>query len=163
MLVKSLLLCQPVTLIKQPWQNLLKIGELAEQTHVAVATIRYYETLGLLEPVKKADNGYRYYDEKAIKRLRFIKQAQALRFSLAEIQQVLNVRHQGQPTCPLVKDLLDRKIAELEQSIQQAILLKAELETYRKSWLTRPLDHLSEDKICSLIEEVDFASIPLKI
>lgn len=139
-------------------KKLLKIGELAEQTDVSVATIRYYESLRLLAPVKKAENGYRYYDEKAIKKLRFIKQAQSLQFSLSEIQQVLDVSHKGKPTCPLVKDLLDRKIADLEQGIQQAFILKTQLEAYRSSWVTRPLDDPSEGKICSLIEEVAFTS-----
>jgi len=147
-----------VTFTKQSERELLKIGNLAEQAHVPIATIRYYESLGLLEPTKKAKNGYRYYDETAIKRLRFIKQAQSLRFSLSEIQQVLDVRHQGSPTCLLVKDLLARKIAELEQGIQQAILLKAELEAYHASWTTRPLDDPSKGEICSLIEEVSSAS-----
>lgn len=142
--------------------KLLRIGELAEQTNVAVATIRYYESLELLAPVKKAENGYRYYDEKAIKQIRFIKQAQSLQFSLSEIQQVLNVRYEGRPTCPLVKDLLDRKIAELEQGIQQAFILKAQLETYRANWITRPLDDPNKGMICSLIEEVDFTPTSLE-
>lgn len=141
-------------------KKLLKIGELAEQSHLPVATIRYYESRQLLYPAKKTENGYRYYDERAIKRLRFIKQAQSLQFSLSEIQQVLDIRHQGRPTCPLVKDLLDRKIAELEQGIQQATILKAELETYRASWIARPLDNPSEEGVCSLIEEVAFTPTP---
>lgn len=144
-------------------KKLFKIGELAEQTNVAVATIRYYESLSLLAPAKKAENGYRYYDEKAIKQLRFIKQAQSLQFSLSEIQQVLEISQKGKPTCPLVKDLLDRKITELEQRIEQAFILKAQLENYRTSWVERPLDQPSEGQICSLIEEVDFMPTPVEI
>ncbi|MDX2271054.1 MAG: heavy metal-responsive transcriptional regulator [Cyanobacteriota bacterium] len=136
----------------------LKIGDLSKQTGVAVATIRYYESLGLLDPAEKAENGYRYYTKQAIKQLRFIKQAQALRFSLAEIQQVMSIRSQGNPTCPLVKDLVDRKIAELEQGIQQALLLKTELETYRSSWANQPLDDPGQEQICSLIEGVTVRS-----
>lgn len=69
-------------------KKLLKIGELAKQAQVTVATIRYYQSIHLLEPVSKAENGYSYYDETTISRLQFIKQAQTLQFSLAEIQQV---------------------------------------------------------------------------
>ena len=54
---------------------LFKIGELASQSNVAVATIRYYESLQLIKPVKKTSSGYRYYDQTAIKRVKFIKQA----------------------------------------------------------------------------------------
>jgi len=138
---------------------LFKIGELASQSNVAVATIRYYESLQLIEPVKKTSSGYRYYDQTAIKRVKFIKQAQALQFSLADIRQVLNMRQQGQPTCSLVKDLLDRKIIELEDNIHQATLLKAELEIYRTNWQTRPLDDLAKVEVCSLIEGVTIGSL----
>ncbi|MFQ4140515.1 MerR family transcriptional regulator [Nodosilinea sp. PGN35] len=135
-------------------KKLLKIGELAKQAHVTVATIRYYESLHLLEPMSKAENGYRYYDDEAVTRLLFIKQAQTLQFSLAEIQQVFDVRKQGEPVCTLVKTLIDCKIAALEQEIQQATARKTMLETYRTSWAARPLDNPSDVKVCSLIEEV---------
>ncbi|MBE9156458.1 MerR family transcriptional regulator [Nodosilinea sp. LEGE 06152] len=135
-------------------KKLLKIGELSKQAHVTVATIRYYESLHLLEPVSKAENGYRYYDDEAITRLQFIKQAQTLQFSLAEIQQVFDVRKQGEPVCTLVKTLIDGKITKLEQEIQQATARKTMLETYRTSWAARPLDNPSNVKVCSLIEEV---------
>ncbi|MBD1919270.1 MULTISPECIES: heavy metal-responsive transcriptional regulator [Cyanophyceae] len=139
-------------------KNLLKIGELAKQANVTVATIRYYESLHLLEPVSKAENGYRYYDETTVSRLQFIKQAQSLQFSLAEIQQVIDVRNQGEPVCNLVKALLDQKIATLEQEIQQAATLKTRLDAYRTSWVARPLDNPSAVKVCSLIEEVGLPS-----
>ena len=135
-------------------KKLLKIGELAKQAHVTVATIRYYESLHLLEPVSKAENGYRYYDDEAVTRLQFIKQAQTLQFSLAEIQQVFDVRKLGEPVCTLVKTLIDCKIATLEQEIQQTTARKTMLETYRNSWAARPLDNPSDVKVCSLIEEV---------
>lgn len=139
-------------------KKLFKIGELAKQSRVTVATIRYYESLHLLEPVSKAENGYRYYDDEAATRLQFIKQAQTLQFSLAEIQQIFDVRKQGRPVCTLVKTLIDSKIATLEQEIQQAASRKIMLETYRKSWAARPLDNPSNVKVCSLIEEVSLTS-----
>jgi DNA-binding transcriptional MerR regulator len=93
-----------------------------------------------------------------ISRLQFIKQAQSLQFSLAEIQQVIDVRNQGEPVCTLVKALLDQKIATLEQEIQQAATLKTRLDAYRTSWMARPLDNPSAVKVCSLIEEVGLPS-----
>jgi hypothetical protein len=67
---------------------------------------------------------------------------------------VLEIRQHGQPVCLLVKALLDRKISELEANIQQAMILKLELENYRNNWDTRPIDNPSEVNVCSLIEEV---------
>ena len=70
----------------------LKIGELAKQTGIAVGTLRYYSDLGLLHPVFRGDNGYRYYSQNAGKQVEFIKKAQAIGFTLEEIKTILDVR-----------------------------------------------------------------------
>lgn len=132
----------------------LKIGELAVQTGLAVGTIRYYESLGLIAPDHRSQTGYRYYTQSAIQRLQFIKKAQVLQFSLTEIQQILGKRHQGTVACPVVKDLLNHKIAELETQLQQMVMLKQKLEVYRDRWVDRPWDHPQGEALCSLIEEV---------
>lgn len=140
--------------------NLLKIGELAEQAGVAVGTIRYYESLGLLEPSQRSASGYRYYDCAAVMRVQFIKKAQSLQFSLAEIQQIIGVRSRGNPACPLVRDLLNQKITELGKQVHRMTALKAELESYRDRWVESPLDDPCSQELCSLIEEVaDSASL----
>lgn len=140
---------------EKSFQNkLLKIGELASQADVAVGTLRFYETLGLLEPTHRNANGYRYYDLEAVKQVQFIKKAQSLRFSLSEIQQVLGVRYQGNPACPLVRNLLNQKIADIEEEIYRMTALKEELEAYRNRWADKPLDEPCGKEVCSLIEEV---------
>ena len=53
----------------------LKIGELANQTGLAVGTLRYYSDLGLLQPVARGDNGYRYYSQNASRQVEFIKKS----------------------------------------------------------------------------------------
>lgn len=134
--------------------KLLKIGELAQQTGVAVGTIRYYETLSLIKPFQRTESGYRYYDQAAIRRLQFIRKAQSLQFTLADIQQILGVRQQGSTACPLVQDLLDHKIAHLADQIQRMQSLKSDLETYRNQWTDRPFDDPRSQELCSLIEGV---------
>lgn len=94
-----------------------------------------------------------YYDGADIKRVQFIKKAQSLQFSLAEIQQILGVRSQGSPACLIVRDLLKQKITNLEAQIFRMTTLKAELEDYRDLWADRPLDPCGRE-LCSLIEEV---------
>ena len=139
---------------KSSSSKLLKIGEVAKQTDVGISTIRYYESLGLLVPVERSDNGYRYYDEESVERLQFIRKAQSLQFSLAEIHQVLGVRANGSPVCPLVKDLLKHKIADLDGQIERMKEMKEELETYQSRWESRPLDDPCSKEVCSMIEEV---------
>ncbi len=135
-------------------QQLLKIGELAKQTGVAVGTLRYYESLGLLEPALRSSSGYRYYTADATRQVQFIKKAQRLNFSLQEIQQILVSRRQGITACPLVQDLLSRKIDFFEEEIQRMSAFKAELEAYQKLWVNRTSDNPNSEQLCSLIEGV---------
>src|SRR5947199_10849301 len=93
------------------------IGKLAEAAGVNVQTVRYYEGLGLLpEPIRTA-SGYRTYGESALKRLRFIKQAQALGFSLEEIKAVLEISNEGKRPCSRVRKLAKAKLAEVDQKL----------------------------------------------
>jgi DNA-binding transcriptional MerR regulator len=132
----------------------LKIGEVAEQVGVAVGTIRYYESLGLIEPNYRSESGYRHYGQEAVKRLQFIKKAQCLEFSLHEIQQVLGVRQQGNPACSKVRELLDQKITHLEVQIARLQSLKGELTAYQQLWKDTPEDAPGGEALCSLIEGV---------
>lgn len=106
----------------------LKIGEVAKETGVSVGTLRYYERLKLVSPVDRGDNNYRYYNNDAIERVKFIKQAQTIGFSLEEIRSIIEVRAQGELPCHLVQTLLKEKIAEISAKIQQMKNFKAELE-----------------------------------
>lgn len=67
----------------------LGIGQLAEQAHVAIDTVRYYERNGLLAPASRLASGYRRYGMAELKRLRFIRRAKALGFSLEDIRGLL--------------------------------------------------------------------------
>lgn len=135
-------------------KQLLKIGELAKQAGVAVGTLRYYESLGLLEPALRSSSGYRYYTADAIRQVQFIKKAQRLNFSLQEIQQILVSRRQGITACPLVQDLLTQKIDLLDEEIRRLSAFKYELETYKQLWKTRLSDHPNSNHLCSLIEGI---------
>jgi len=135
--------------------RLWKIGELAEQTGVAVATIRYYESLGLVEPARRSESGYRYYDAGAKRRLEFVKKAQTLRFSLADIRQILTMRGRKDPACPLVVAMLADKIADLEGQIARLQALKGALEVYRARWQSEDFDDPRSEHLCSLIEKVE--------
>jgi DNA-binding transcriptional MerR regulator len=134
--------------------QLIKIGELAKQARLAVGTIRYYESLGLIAATKRSESGYRYYNRNAIEQLQFIKKAQHLNFSLTEIQQLLIIRDRGQAPCGRVRQLLQQKIAILTEQIEHLSSLKTELETYQERWQTRDIETIGLENICPLIEEL---------
>lgn len=137
----------------------LKIGELAKQTGLTVGTLRYYSGLGLLHPVKRGDNGYRYYSFDAAQQVEFIKKAQTLGFTLEEIKQILAVRDRGEKPCNLVQSLLNNKIEQLKSQIKQMTLFKAELEEYRTAWSNNPNPESKPQEVCPLISSVSLHSV----
>lgn len=142
----------------------LKIGELAKKTGLVVGTLRYYSDRGVLQPMERGSNGYRYYSEAASHQVEFIKKAQALGFSLEEIKQIIDVslpkgeysRERRENSCGLVQSLLSDKIEQLEIQIRRMALLKAELEEYRSAWATKPKPNpkSNSQEICPLISSV---------
>ena len=93
------------------------IGQVARRAGVGVETVRYYEREGLLEEPPRRASGYRQYSEQVVKRLRFIKRAQKLGFSLKEINELLLLRVDAQTACEEVKLRTEAKIAEVEQKV----------------------------------------------
>ncbi|MBE9061331.1 heavy metal-responsive transcriptional regulator [cf. Phormidesmis sp. LEGE 11477] len=134
----------------------LKIGEISNQTGVAIGALRYYETLELLTS-ERGSNGYRYYSPAAVQQVLFIKKAQALGFSLEEIRKVLAVSESGQVPCGLVRSLLQEKIEKLAAQIRSMSQLKTELEQYQVQWIATQPSPQSDD-ICPLIDTVEIHS-----
>jgi DNA-binding transcriptional MerR regulator len=93
----------------------LRIGELAAQSGVSIDTIRYYERRKLLPHAGRTSGGFRLYTPEAVGRLRFIKQAQEIGFSLDEIGELLSSG--GAAECQRVRDLLRAKLDELDERI----------------------------------------------
>ena len=110
--------------------NTIGIGQLARQAGVPIDTVRHYERIGLLQPSVRLVSGYRRYGEMEQKRLRFIRRAKALGFTLEEIQDLLALsasRNVGQVRKAASGRLADveRRIAELARvrdSLRQLIL-----------------------------------------
>ena len=90
------------------------IGELARRAGVNVQTVRYYERRGLLDEPHRGDSGYREYDASVLERLRFIRRAQELGFTLGEIGELLQLRLEPSTTAGAVKARAERKIAEID-------------------------------------------------
>ena len=98
----------------------MRIGELARRVSVAIDTVRYYEREGLLSPAARQASGYRSYGGGELKRLRFIRRAKALGFSLDEIRALLTLSdEQNVAEVKLAAqarlDDLEQRIAELER------------------------------------------------
>ena len=97
----------------------MRIRELATRSGVPARTVRYYADLRLIAPTRRTEGGYRVFDERALRELRFVRRSQRLGLSLAEIKPLLKAAGQGEPSkllrARLAKQLevVDERIAEL--------------------------------------------------
>ena len=97
----------------------ITIGKLAHAVGIPVQTVRYYERRGLLAEPRRARSGYRLYDNEALRRLRFIRQAQSLGFSLSEIEELLSLKVQPGKTCADIRQRAREKIVDVENRIAE--------------------------------------------
>ncbi len=95
----------------------LKTGELAKRAGVNVETLRFYERKGLLPVPPRRESGYREYPAESVQRIRFIKRAQELGFSLGEVQELLALRVQRGTTCAEVKERAELKIQDVRKKV----------------------------------------------
>src|SRR2546426_11436180 len=102
-------------------------GELAQQGRVNSETIRYYERRGLLPKPPRTPSGYRTFGTDAVRRLRFIKHAQELGFSLKEIKELLALRVDARTSCADVRKRTEAKIADIDQKLQALRAMKRAL------------------------------------
>ncbi len=107
----------------------LTIGEAARRAGVGIETIRFYERRGLIEqPAKPEGSGFRIYPAEAVKRIRFIRQAQQLGFSLREIAELLALRADPNADCSGVREQAMAKLHEVRGKIAQLQEIGAALE-----------------------------------
>ena len=109
----------------------MRIGELAAVTGTTAKTLRFYEDSGLLPPAERTASGYRDYGQEAISRLDFIRRGRAAGLTLAEIREVLDIRDAGTAPCRHVKELLEVRLAALDQQIADLQALRANVAQLR--------------------------------
>ena len=105
----------------------LTIGELAKRARVNLETIRYYERKGLLPEPPRSTSGYRAFPPDSVRRVRFIKQAQELGFSLKEIKELLALQIDPQSTSADVRKRTETKIADIEEKMKILRAMKKSL------------------------------------
>ena len=130
-------------------RRMLKIGEVSKRSGVGVEALRFYEKSGLLERPSRTYGGYRVYGEDVLDRLAFIKQAQALGFSLDEVRRIIEDARKGESPCDEVREIVRRRMEELDARLRELQRHRRELKATLEEWdkLGRAPGH-----ICGLIE-----------
>lgn len=107
------------------------IGALAKRAGVGIDTVRYYEREGLLAPTERRESGYRRYSDHEVSRLRFIRKAQALGFSLKEIRDLLALS--SHRDVARVKRKAEEKLADVDKRIAELRRMRTGLSTLVKA------------------------------
>jgi MerR family copper efflux transcriptional regulator len=103
----------------------LTIGQVARQAGLGVETIRYYEREGLLPiPNRRPSSGYRQYGPEAVSRLRFIRRAKELGFTLKEIKELLALTADTEATRADVRGRAEAKVADIETRIADLLRVR---------------------------------------
>lgn len=102
----------PVSTVK------MTIGQVARKAGIGVETVRFYEREGLLEEPERRASGYRQYGEEAVRRLRFIRRAKELGFTLREIVELLALRHDPRATRTDVRERVKAKVEDIEAKVR---------------------------------------------
>ena len=115
-------------------ETFLSTGELAKAAGVSTDTLRHYERKGVLPRPRRAANGYRHYPPEALGRVRLVRRALSVGFTLDELARVLSARERGAAPCREVRELAASKLAEVEERLAQLAELRDELRDTLKEW-----------------------------
>lgn len=107
----------------------LTIGRVAKAVGVNIQTVRYYERRKLLQPTDRKPSGYRVYGDEALRRLRFIKNAQALGFTLREVNDLLNLQISNIARCGTVQVKAQSKLRQVEAKVRDLRALARALQS----------------------------------
>ena len=133
----------------RPPAQLFKIGEVAKRSGVSVESLRFYENRGLLEPTGRTASGYRLYDGAVFDRLRFVKKAQAVGFTLGETASIIAEAKQGKRPCAEVRRMAEDRLRDLDIKLKQLKRYRRELKRTLDAWQG---EGEKDGVICGLIE-----------
>jgi MerR family transcriptional regulator, Zn(II)-responsive regulator of zntA len=106
----------------------LWVKQLARAADASPGAVRHYVRIGLLTPVRDSNNGYHLFVLSDVMRFRFIYRAKYLGYTLNEIRQIFEESDKGLSPCPLVRQIIARRITENGHELEQAMLLQKRME-----------------------------------
>ena len=125
---------------------------LARRANLPLFTVRYYTRIGLLKPSRDLRNGYKVYKPSDTDRLRFISAAKDLGFTLSEIEEVLDHAAHDDSPCPMVREIVEKRVKENKEKIRELKRLQRRLEGAVELWKTMKNSEPNGHSVCRLIE-----------
>ncbi len=141
---------------------MLTINELAVKSNAPAHVVRYYTRIGLIEPAGLQGNGYRLFAARDAKRLRFIRMAKQLGFTLNEIKSITQHADKGESPCEDVRKIIQNHIEENRVKLDEMRQLQNRMELALKQWKNMPDGVPDGHSVCHLIEsfEIDDGDEP---
>jgi DNA-binding transcriptional MerR regulator len=109
-------------------------GELARLSGVSPDTIRFYERKGLIMRPERSQSGYRKYPKETLIRVRMIRSALAVGFTIAELSKIFQIRDRGGNPCHKVQQLAKAKLKEIEEQVKVLLRAKRDLKSRVEEW-----------------------------
>ncbi len=131
----------------------MQSGELANLAGVSTDTLRHYERLGLLAKPQRTAGGYRQYTAQSLERVRLIRRALSVGFSLPELTVILKMRDRGEVPCYRVRKIAVSKLQTVKQQISNLLAKRDQLEGMLKDWDSR-LAHTPKGVPARLLESM---------
>jgi DNA-binding transcriptional MerR regulator len=141
-----------------------RISEVAERSGFSPATLRFYDQIGLVEPVGRSEAGYRYYDDAALERLRFVERAKTLGLSLDEMAELVPLldQHQCGPVQDRLRVLVDSKVADTQRQTAELVALLGQLQAVAARMSSHTPDGPCDDE-CGCTSDVATAGEPISL
>lgn len=132
----------------------MKIQEFSQRTGMSPKTVRYYESIGILPPSRRAPNGYRDCSEQDLERAHFVAGARSLELSLDEISELLAMQDHREAPCRTMLNLIKHKADQIARRILLLQQMEKDLRKLYKLGLTFPTDDIDgKNCICHIVKE----------
>ncbi len=133
----------------------LHVGAVAKKAGVGVQTLHYYERINLLPNPARSEANYRLYSADAVRRVTFIKKAQAVGFTLAEIKEILELKGHGPAPCRKVTELGERHLRDVDARLAQLRRYRRAVARSLISWREKTAHRRNcAGEFCDLIERL---------
>jgi DNA-binding transcriptional MerR regulator len=125
------------------------IGEISHLVGLSQRTIRYYEEIGLLQSIRRIENGKRVYTDHDVRRLKFINRLKVLGLSLAEmvdLEKIYRKQRNNREILPKLLEILDERAAQIDDRVSQLVSLKKEIREYQQRLRNKVLEGTTRDE-----------------
>ena len=134
---------------------MMRVNEIAKRAEVTPEVVRHYLRIGLLKSEGKDANGYRRFSEDHLRRLNFIRRAKQLGFKLSEIAVILRMAAHRKTPCPMVRDIVKRRIEDNRVDLESLRALQRRMERALAHWRRMRNGVPDGETVCRLIESAE--------